>query len=268
MEPGKVDFTAIPDDGVTWTLLGTLYLRAYESHLPRPILGDHHAAEAVERIEYDFDRLKRRVKPSGNQFLVALRASQLDDWSRAFLDREPAAVVLHLGCGLDSRMLRLDPEGTRRWFDVDQPHVIDLRRQIYPERGDYTMIGTSVTDDGWLAGVPADRPALVVAEGLFPYLTGTGVRQLLQRLTEHFPAGELLFDSVAPWMVRVAKPFVWSAGDGRDIERWNPRLTLAERVPITAHRDRIPIRGYRAFYGFMNALPALRNSSVDFRFTF
>ncbi|HYQ63387.1 class I SAM-dependent methyltransferase [Actinophytocola sp.] len=268
MKPGKVDFTAIPDDGVTWTLLGTLYLRAYESHLPRPILGDHYAVGAVERIEYDFDKLKRRVKPSANQFLVALRAVQLDDWSRAFLEREPEAVVVHLGCGLDSRMLRLDPRGARRWFDVDRPHVIDLRRQIYPEQGDYTMIGTSVTDEGWLADLPADRPALIVAEGLFPYLAETEIRRLLRRLTDHFPSGELLFDGVAPWMVRVSKPFVWSTRDGQDIERMNPRLTLAEQVPITAHRDRIPTRGYRACYGFLNTIPAMRNSSVDYRFTF
>ncbi|HZM80885.1 MAG TPA: hypothetical protein VFC19_34615 [Candidatus Limnocylindrales bacterium] len=78
MNAGKVDFSAIPDDGVTWTLLGTLYLRAWESRQPHPILGDHYAAEAVERINYDFAKLHRRVRPSGNQFLVALRARQLD----------------------------------------------------------------------------------------------------------------------------------------------------------------------------------------------
>ncbi|MFC4591974.1 cytochrome P450 [Sphaerisporangium corydalis] len=39
---------------MAWTLVGTLYLRAWESRLPAPILGDHYAAEAVDRIDYDF----------------------------------------------------------------------------------------------------------------------------------------------------------------------------------------------------------------------
>jgi O-methyltransferase involved in polyketide biosynthesis len=268
MNAGKVDFNAITDEGVTWTLLGTLYLRAWESRLPRPILGDHYAAEAVERIDYDFDKLKRRVRPSGNQFLVALRARQLDDWARAFLDRHPDATVLQLGCGLDSRMLRLDPESALRWFDLDIPQVIELRRRIYPERGRYQMIGASVTEDGWLAEVPADRPVLIIAEGLLPYLTADEARQLLQRLTDRFATGELLFDGLAPWVVRLGKTFLWSPRDGSELERWNARLTRAEQVPITAHHRRIPVRGYRLLYRFMHAVPALRNSSVDYRFTF
>ncbi|WP_214414145.1 class I SAM-dependent methyltransferase [Sphaerisporangium fuscum] len=268
MTAGKVDFTVIPDEGITWTLLGTLYLRAWESRLPHPILGDHYAAEAIERIDYDFAKLKRRVRPDGNQFLVALRARQLDDWSRAFLARHPDATVLQLGCGLDSRMLRLDPQGALRWFDLDIPQVIALRRRIYPERGRYRMIGASVTDDGWLREIPADRPVLIVAEGLLPYLSPGDARRLLRRLTDHFPSGELLFDGLAPWVVRMVKIFRWSPRGGRDVERWNPRLTCAGQVPFTTHHRRIPVRRYRMLYRLLHAVPALRNMSVAYRFTF
>jgi O-methyltransferase involved in polyketide biosynthesis len=268
MSAEKVDFRAIPDDGVTWTLLGTLYLRAWESRLPHPILGDRYAAEAVERIDYDFDALRRRMRPESNQFLVALRARQFDDWGAAFLAAHPDATVLQLGCGLDSRMLRLDPEGTRRWYDVDVPHVIELRRQIYPARGRYQMIGASVTEDGWLREVPANAPVLIVAEGLFPYLTADEARALLQRLTDHFGQGELLFDGLARWAVRLGKSFRWSPRDGHELETWNPRLHCADQVPITTHHNLIPSRGIRALYRFMAAVPPLRKSSVDYRFTF
>jgi O-methyltransferase involved in polyketide biosynthesis len=75
----------------------------------QPILGDRAAAEAVDRIDYDFARLRRSVLPWGNQFLVALRATQLDAWSHERLARHPDALVLHLGCGLDTRLFRLRP---------------------------------------------------------------------------------------------------------------------------------------------------------------
>ena len=77
--------------------------------LQQPILGDRAAAEAVDRIDYDFARLRRSVLPWGNQFLVALRATQLDAWSHERLARHPDALVLHLGCGLDTRLFRLRP---------------------------------------------------------------------------------------------------------------------------------------------------------------
>ncbi|MFC4907555.1 class I SAM-dependent methyltransferase [Actinomadura gamaensis] len=268
MTTDRIDFTSLSDEGVTWTLLGTLYLRAWESRRPNPILGDHYAAEAVDRIDYDFAKLRRRVLPGANQYLVALRAKQLDDWCAAFLTRHPDATVLQLGCGLDSRMLRLDPRGERNWFDLDVPGVIDLRRRLYPERGRYRMIPASVTDDAWLPKVPADRPVLIVAEGLFPYLTEAEVGRLLHRLTDRFATGELLFDGLAPWAVRMNGLFRWPVRDGHQIERMNPALTLAGEVPITAHGDLIPARPVRLVYKLMHAVPALRNSLVDYRFTF
>lgn len=268
MSTGKIDVSGIADEGVTWTLLATLYLRAWESRLPRPILGDRYAAEAVERIDFDFARLRRRLRPNSNQFLVALRARQLDDWSAAFLARYPDATVLQLGCGLDSRMLRLDPQGTLRWFDLDLPQVIDLRRRLYPERGQYRMIGASVTDAGWLDAVPADQPVLVIAEGLLPFLTATDVRRLLQRLTDHFASGELVFDTVAPWLARMVRQFRWAPRNAREIERWNPRLACAELVPFTAGHRRIPVRRYRVLYRLMHAVPGLRSMARYHRFTF
>jgi O-methyltransferase involved in polyketide biosynthesis len=94
---------------VEWTNLCTLYLRAYESCLPAPILGDTAAVEAVDRIEYDWARMRRAMRPGSNQYLVAMRAKQLDDWSTGYLRRYPNAVVLHLGCGMDTGCIRRKP---------------------------------------------------------------------------------------------------------------------------------------------------------------
>ena len=111
MTTAKVDFSSVRWGSVEWTNLVTLYLRAYESRSRHPILGDHAAAEAVDRIDYDFKRIHRNSLPASNQYLVALRAKQLDDWSTDFLRRYPNAVVLHLGCGIDTRAFRLHPPG-------------------------------------------------------------------------------------------------------------------------------------------------------------
>lgn len=268
MSAGKVDASELNDAGITWTLLATLYLRAYESRHGGPILGDHYAAEAVDRIDYDFAALHKRLRPQSNQYLVALRVKQLDDWAADFLARHPDATVLHLACGLDGRALRLAPPATVRWYDVDIPKVIDLRRQLYPERDGYQMIGASVTDTGWLDQVPRDRPTLVVAEGLLQYLEERDVRQLLGRLTDHFGSGELIFDAIAPWAARLVKVFRSGVRDGRQVEQWNPRLTCAEQVSFGARYQRIPMRRYRIIYQIGNAIPAWRTMLQNFRFTF
>jgi hypothetical protein len=99
------------------------------------------------------------------------RAKAIDDSVRDYLTAHPDAVVLHLGCGLDSRVLRIDPGATVAWFDLDQEPVIDLRRRLYPAREGVTTVATSVTDPGWWADVPTQT---------------------------------LIFDTVAPWVRRVS----------------------------------------------------------------
>ena len=103
---------------------------------------------------------------------MVLRASRLDAWVHGFLAKHPDATVLSLGCGLDSCAFRLDVPDTVQWYDVDYQDVVELRRCLYPQRVNYHLIGSSVTEPGWLDEVPVTGgPVLVVAEGPLMYLT-------------------------------------------------------------------------------------------------
>lgn len=266
----KVDFTEVPWGSVEWTNLCTLYLRAYESRSIATLLGDSAAAEAVKRIEYDWARMRRATRPGVNQYMVTMRAKQLDDWSANFLHRYPNAVVLHLGCGIDTRAFRLHPPETVQWFDVDQPNVIALRRKLYDDRDGYRMIGSSVTDAAWLDEIPTDRPMLMIAEGLLMYLTEPEVRTLLRRLTDRFGSGEFLFDTVSPMGPRLSKVLTkgitkWGIRDAHAIERWNPRLRCLERSSAGALYERIPSTPVRLLWRLIYATPA-RNYDVLNRF--
>jgi O-methyltransferase involved in polyketide biosynthesis len=256
----KVDFSSVRWGSVEWTNLVTLYLRAYESRSRRPILGDQTAAEAVDRIDYDFKRIYRNSLPGANQYLVTLRAKQLDDWCSDFLARHPDAVVLHLGCGLDGRAFRLVPPPSVLWFDLDQPAVIELRRQLYDESDRYRMIGSSVTDPAWLDQIPTGRPTLVVAEGLLMYVPESEVRQLLERLTDRFDSGEMLFDTLSPLAPRLSKVLTkgiikWGIRDVRDLQTWNPRLRFLEQKSAVADYAKIDSTPVRLIYKLQLAMP-------------
>jgi O-methyltransferase involved in polyketide biosynthesis len=256
----KIDFSSIRWGSVEWTNLVTLYLRAHESQSRRTILGDKAAAEAVDRIDYDFKRIHRSSLPASNQYLVALRAKQLDDWCGEFLERHSDAVVLHLGCGLDGRAFRLDPPASVLWFDLDQPGVIELRRRLYCETEQYRMIGSSVTDPQRLDSIPTGRPTLVVAEGLLMYLTEHEVRRLLDRLVDRFGHGQLLFDTVSPLGPPLSRAFTkgivkWGIGNARDMQGWNPALRFLERTPAVAGYEKIDSRPARWIYKLVSVLP-------------
>ena len=51
--------------------------------------------------------------------------------------------------------------GCVEWFDIDYPDVIELRRQVFPIRDNYQMIGAPLDDLRWLDEVPRVRPGMV-----------------------------------------------------------------------------------------------------------
>lgn len=176
-------------------------------------------------------------------------------------------------------MYRIDPPPGVRWFDVDYPEVIELRQELYPERAGYRMIGSSVTDPGWLDEVPGDRPAWIVAEGLTYYLSESEVKTLLNRMTDHFPSGQMAFDAVSQLGARLAKTNVkiqttgatigWWIDDPRDIRRLDPKLELVTELrPLEAHRhDRLP-GSFRALLCVLDLFPGLRRLNRLLRYRF
>lgn len=176
--------------GAQATMLGTLWSRAADARSRWPILGDTSAIALADRVDHPSRDLD--VDP----MLVAVtcsRARWLDERARRFLAGHPDATVVQLGCGLDTRQQRLAPGPQVRWFEVDQPDVIELRRRVLQPPVGVELIATDVTDLAWLAALPCDRPTLVVAEGLSMYLDPDRGRALLRQLA-HGVTGELIMD--------------------------------------------------------------------------
>ncbi len=253
------------------TLLATLHGRALDSRSPDPILRDRAAETAVARIDYDFSKLKMSAIDA---FGVAVRAKYLDRVAADDLEKFPGASVLHLGCGLDTRVLRLDPPNRVRWYDVDYPEVIELRRRVYhdhAEREGYRMIGASVTEPGWLDEIPADRPAVVVAEGLVQYLKKDDLVALLGWMTDRFPAGRVGFDAWNTLAARLgrfqrqlraigAKVAGWGIDDPRELARLVPRLEFDAATNFTSVPELTRLPGpYRVMLGLMHRFPAVRD---------
>jgi O-methyltransferase involved in polyketide biosynthesis len=258
------------------TMLATLYGRALDAEAPGSILHDTMAVEAVKQIDFDFAKAGLR---RGDHSAVALRGRHFDGWTREFLTAHPAVTVLHLGCGLDTRVYRLDPGPGVRWFDVDYPDVIDLRRQLYPPRAGYEMIGSSVTDPSWLTHVPGDLPVLVVAEGLVMYLKEEEGKELFRRIVHHFPSGQFIFDGLSrrgiqitqyDKVVRAARATVsWGIDGCADLEAIDPRLRCVTSLSAFDIEGFEKLRAsYRAFIRVARLLPIAKKMAVVHRLEF
>jgi O-methyltransferase involved in polyketide biosynthesis len=271
MEKVRVDLHGPPE-----TMLATLYAKALDADAPHPILGDRYARDAVARIDYDWrsTTISARSAPS-----VTIRTAHFDTWARQFLALHDRAVVLHLGCGLDSRVFRLDPGPGVQWYDIDYPPVLALREQLYPHRPNYHMIAASVTDPAWLAEIPGDRPVLAIAEGLTMYLTREDGVALLQRVVAHFGSGELPFDAFSQLGIRTQRingvvrrsgsTLHWAINGQDDIVTAVPGLRPL-RVMSVFDADtftHVP-PAYRVMARVMSLVPALKMMAQFHRYAF
>ncbi len=221
-------------------MLMTLCGRAIQSQWKNPILRDPWAEDAMRHIDYDMSEqltgaaswsLWKDIGPA----IIATRAATFDLLTTRFLADHPDATVLHVGCGMDSRVFRIDPPAAVQWFDVDYPDVIALRRQLYPERNaTYHMIGAQLDDLRWMEDIPRDRPGLFIAEGVLMYLSESEVKALLNAVVDHFPGGQMIFDVVHPFVLKSAgsnvggtgATYKWSLDDPQDIKYLEPKLEL------------------------------------------
>jgi len=230
--------------GVSETLLLTLYLRAMESQRPDALIKDEKAEALSKKISdnglYDFGRMRPLHLSEANKLVIILRNREFDRTTRDFLARHPQAVVVHIGCGLDSRFERVD-NGQVEWYDLDLPDVIELHRKLIGgEGGRYHLLGCSVLDRAWLDTVSAhgQRPFLFLAEGVFMYFEGAQVKSLVLTLRDRFPGAELVFDSYSPIHVwrhnlqtstsKINLRVHWGIWHGQEIEGWGDGIRLLD----------------------------------------
>ncbi len=231
--------------GVAETLLITLYIRAMESQRPDALIKDERAEALVRRLDQETLQRTLALTDDFSRVAVILKSREFDRFAQDFLARHADAVVVHIGCGLDSRFERVD-NGRVEWYDLDLPEVIELRRKLIGgEAARHHFIPCSVLDRAWLGTVSAHdpRPFLFLAEGVFMYFKEAHVKWLVLTLHDRFPGAELVFDAFSPFMrwghnVRVTRTRVgarlhWGLKRSRDLEGWGDGIRLLdERFPF------------------------------------
>jgi len=228
-----------------------------ESQRPDAMIKDEKAVALVTQMSLDFSRVRHIPM---NELLNAMRiifTREMDRYARDFLARHPDAVVVHIGCGLDSRFERVD-NGQVEWYDLDLPDIIALRRKYLGDEGErYHLLACSVLEDAWLEAVKVhspppsgtqstQRPFLFLAETVFVYFKEAQVKSLVLTLRDHFPGAELVFDGWRPFEVWLGNRYLsnslyaglmhWGFWRGQELEGWGDPSTSLPSAPLGTGR--------------------------------
>jgi len=187
------------------TALMVCAYRARASKWPKPLFVDRWAEPLAGADGHDIARRLDAAFPPMETWL-ALRVAYLDRVVALAIDELSIRQVVILGAGYDTRAARLARAGTT-FFEVDHPATQAAKRDAlarldgYPiEAARYVTCNFEREDpiDRLIAsGFSAREPALVVWEGVVPYLTEPAIRATATRLATGLePRSVVAFDFV------------------------------------------------------------------------
>ena len=176
-------------NNVNKTLYIPLYGKAYVSR-KNIIIKDKKAEEIWQREGFE---LKGKSKSKWLAYYMAMRSAVYDEWVRQEIQNNPKVVVLHIGCGMDSRSQRVSAKDIQ-WYDIDFPDVIKERRKYYAESEHYHMLSVDMRTGGWKNCIDSGQDAVIVLEGVSMYFSLEEITGLLSELSQHFNSVKLLMD--------------------------------------------------------------------------
>lgn len=187
-------------NNVNKTLYIPLYGKAYVSQ-KGIILQDNKAEEIWAREAFS---LKGKSKSKWLAYYMGIRSAVFDNWLRQQMAVTEDAVVLHIGCGMDSRVLRVETMN-HKWYDIDFPEVITERKRYYTETADYKMLAGDARTCDWLRDIPSGKRAIVVMEGVSMYMTNAEVKSFLTTLHNYFEETVVLMDCYTVLAAKMSK---------------------------------------------------------------
>ncbi|MBR7116893.1 MAG: class I SAM-dependent methyltransferase [Clostridia bacterium] len=182
----------------------TLYIPLYgKSFVSKKglFLNDKKAEEIWEAEGF---KLRGKSKSKWLAYYMGIRSAVFDEWLREQMEVLNDAVVIHIGCGMDSRILRVG-NGNHKWYDVDFPEVIEERKRYYTESDSYKMLAGDARDCEWLTNITESESAIVVMEGVSMYLSAEDMQKLGDSLGTHFEKIALLVDCYTTFGAKMSK---------------------------------------------------------------
>lgn len=261
--------TFVINDKVGETLCITLYMKHLENQRKDSALRDPVASCLTRCLEYDFSKFDGAVS---SQTGVVIRSKYFDDMARHFIDSHVDPVVVILGCGLDTRVHRLDDVAHKaHFYELDIPEVMQMRDHYIECAPNVLRIGCSMFDFSWAEIIRKQRPCsplLIIIEDVIMYFEQPKIDAFFAQLADEFECAEVLFDIINTWMskhshlhetVKMARASFKSGVDKDDyFESLNKQLKLVNAVCYQDFKlwRRIGLKGW-----LTRLMPKLRNSN-------
>jgi methyltransferase (TIGR00027 family) len=185
MNPEKPNIKNVSD-----TAFWVAHYRAIESEKKDALFRDPYArlltGEHGKRISSSMKSIGR-----GAYWSVTVRTRLIDDYILKYIN-QGYKTIINLGAGLDTRPYRLSLPSDIQWIEIDFPAIVDLKNERLKDQEpkcQLERIGLDLSNHAERKKLFDElnqriAPALVLTEGVIPYLTEASVTELANDIKE------------------------------------------------------------------------------------
>ena len=189
----------IEKNSIQETLMLPLYGKVHCMKIWPDEFHDTDCIRIKEMIDYDFSELEQKFTGLYGKIAslsAGCRQFALAEEIRRYLSFHPKAVVVLMGCGLDTVGHQAD-NGQCRYINIDYSNVIQVREKLLPSNEREKNIAYDLNDVQWFDEIDyrQEDGAIFVASGVFMYFRKDDLAKLLNSMAEHFPNAALTFDA-------------------------------------------------------------------------
>ena len=153
-----------------------------------------------------------------------------------------------------------------RWYNVDLPETMKIRRQFLSETGPIYQIAKSAMDDSYVDDIDYHgENVLVVIEGLTMYLCEKDIRKMFSIIEKSFQKVTVMVETMSPFVVKHVKEksiegsnakFTWGVKNGTELQKVVPNFSVRHEVSLVeGMKELMPV------YCVIGKIPAVRNIS-------
>ncbi len=230
------------------TALIPLAIKASETARPNARIKDMKAKEIIDTLGVDVSKYDPFMSHEG----VVARTLMFRKQLKSLINKYPDAVCVNLGCGFDDKFSQVD-NGRIRWFDVDLPDQIAVRKKVYSDRERCIMLDGSALDGAWTKQIPKAKMNIIVMEGVLEYFSKEQVKTCLNMLCDSFEHGYLLAELHSPFLEKHGShhdavkhtnaTFGWGTKSGREYLELEPRMKFISETSYNQEMKKYSIRG-------------------------
>lgn len=187
-------------DAIGKTLLIPLWVRYKDYIADNPLVGDKYSYEIVKNMidngDFNFDDfeiLSEKIKQL-TILGISTRTMIIDKMIIDFINKHNKPVIINLGCGLDTRSIRLAHKKAK-WINIDVRPTIKLRDSIFRKIGINTInsidLSHSIYDFSWIENIKENdsyksRDLLFLSEGTLMYFNKAMNLELIYKIEQSF----------------------------------------------------------------------------------